>query len=336
MIRRVLPAKSAAELASPVPVAQGATYDTAFWLTYAANLAIMAAHSLLFRYADVVFYFGGSELLLGWIVGVGMVGSLAMRAAQGVGIDRYGPRRMWMLSTLLFIASCLGHLLVTRVDGPLIFALRIGYNCAVAGFYGASITFISARAPLPRMAEMVGMLGTSGFLAMVLGTWLGDVLLGGGPMTLARLRLMFVLAALLGVVNLVLCAFATRHANFRPRSRHVSAWGLLRRYHPGVVLLVSAATGFGLGLPGTFLRPYAESVNIPGIALFFSVYCPTAFAARFLARTLPAPWAIGAYCSWGWARWSSPCSSLRSPTRKGCSASRPCSWASPTPCSFRP
>src|SRR5262249_29428246 len=161
-----------------------------------ANLAIMTAHSLLFRYADVVFYFGGSELLLGWIVGVGMVGSLAMRAAQGVGIDRYGPRRMWILSTLLFIASCLGHLLVTRVDGRLIFALRIGYKCAVAGFYGASITFISARAPLPRMAEMVGMLGTSGFLAMVLGTWLGDLLLGAGPMTLGRLQLMFVLAAL--------------------------------------------------------------------------------------------------------------------------------------------
>jgi MFS family permease len=114
------------------------------------------------------------------------------------------------------------------------------------------------------------------------------LLLGSGPMTLVHLRLMFVLAAALGATNLVLGSLATRRENFQPRSRHVSPFGLLRRYHPGTVLLVAAATGFGLGLPGTFLRPYAESVNIPGIALFFSVYCPTAFAARFLARRLPA------------------------------------------------
>ena len=46
----------------------------------------MIGHSLLFRYADVVFFLGGSELLLGTIVGVGMIGSLAMRLAQGVGL----------------------------------------------------------------------------------------------------------------------------------------------------------------------------------------------------------------------------------------------------------
>ncbi len=263
-------------------------YDLAFWLTYIANLALMIGHSLLFRYADVVFFLGGSELLLGSIVGVGMIGSLAMRLAQGVGIDRYGPRRVWIISGLLFVASCLGHLLLTRTDGPLIFLLRIGYACAFAGFFGASITFISSRAPVSRMAEMVGMLGTSGFMAMVLGTWLGDVMLGGAPMTWGRLQLMFLVCAALGMINVILAFFATRNENFQPSSRHASPLGLLRRYHPGAVLLVSAATGFGLGLPGTFLRPYAESMNIPGIALFFAIYCPTAFVARFLARRLPA------------------------------------------------
>jgi len=288
MIRRVKAPDRTTLLAVGTPAPEGATYDLAFWLTYVANLAIMIGHSLLFRYADVVFFLGGSELLLGSIVGIGMVGSLAMRVAQGVGIDRYGPRRMWILSGLLFIASCLGHLLLTRADTPLIFLLRIGYACAIAGFFGASITFISARAPVSRIAEVVGMLGTSGFLAMVLGTWLGDLLLGGGPMTANHLRLMFCVCAGLGTINVLLALCATWHDDFQPRSRHASAWRLLRRYHPGTVLLVSSATGFGIGLPGTFLRPYAESMDIPGIALFFAVYCPTAFAARFLSRRLPA------------------------------------------------
>ena len=43
----------------------------------------------LFRYADFVTCLGGSEYELGWIVGVGMLGSIAMRIFQGVGIDRY-------------------------------------------------------------------------------------------------------------------------------------------------------------------------------------------------------------------------------------------------------
>ena len=70
-------------------------------------------------------------------------------------------------------------------------------------------------------------------------------------MTLGLLQLMFVTCAVLGLINVILAMFATRHENFRPRSRHASPWRLLRRYHPGAVLLVSAATGFGLGLPGT-------------------------------------------------------------------------------------
>jgi hypothetical protein len=67
---------------------QPAAYGRVFWFSYAANLCIMVAITLLFRYADFVTLLGGDEFDLGWIVGVGMVGSLAMRCAQGVGIDR--------------------------------------------------------------------------------------------------------------------------------------------------------------------------------------------------------------------------------------------------------
>lgn len=265
-----------------------AAYDVAFWLAYASNLSLMVAHSLLFRYADFVFYLGGGELILGWIVGLGMVGSLAMRLAQGVGIDRYGTRKVWLLSSGLFAVACLGHLMVSQVDGPLIFLLRIAYNCAISGFFGASITFISSRAPVTRIAEVVGMLGTSGFLAMVLGTWLGDALLGESAADLVRLRLMFVLAAALGVGCMALGWLATRGEPAKAPRRHVSPFALLRRYHPGAVLVVGAATGFGLGLPGTFLRPYAKSIDVAGIAIFFAIYAPTAFVARFLTRRLPA------------------------------------------------
>src|SRR5262245_25888812 len=96
------PAPSRAEDAS----AFGA-YGWPFWLAYVNNLCLMTAMSMLYRgYADLVSVLGGDEWELGWILGVGMVGSLLVRAAQGVGIDHYGPRLMWICSTALFAIAC--------------------------------------------------------------------------------------------------------------------------------------------------------------------------------------------------------------------------------------
>ena len=77
-------------------------YGPAFWFAYTANLFIMIAVAILFRYADLVTSLGGTEFHLGWIVGIGTVGSLFTRLALGSGIDRNGPRLVWMGSALLF------------------------------------------------------------------------------------------------------------------------------------------------------------------------------------------------------------------------------------------
>jgi MFS family permease len=137
------------------------------------------------------------------------------------------------------------------------------------------------------MAEVVGMLGTSGFLAMVIGAWLGDLLLGRSPIEMHQLQWMFSLAGALGVASMTLGWLATRGEIHAPARRQISPFALLRRYHPGAVLLVGAATGFGLGLPGTFLRPYAASIGLTKIVAFFAIYAPTAFIARFTTRRLP-------------------------------------------------
>ena len=75
----------------------------------------MAAVALLFRYADFVTLLGGNEFHLGWIVGVGMVGSLLTRLVLGSCIDRYGARRLWLISTVLFVATCFAHLAVPAI-----------------------------------------------------------------------------------------------------------------------------------------------------------------------------------------------------------------------------
>jgi len=266
---------------------EATTYDRVFWFAYAANTLVMVAVSLLFRYADFIHYLGGSELDLGWIVGIGMIGSLVMRLVQGTGIDHFGPRCVWVLSNCLFVVSLLAHLFVTNVDGPIVYMVRIAFNTSVAGIFGASITNISLRAPTQRLAEVLGTLGTSGFLGMMIGTLLGDHLFGSGPINWEHLRQMFITAACLGAVSMVFAILATRD-EIRPSRRHNPPlpW-LVRRYHPGRLLVIGIMMGVGLGMPQIFVRAFTAEIGLPGIAVFFWIYAPAAFVARMTTRQLP-------------------------------------------------
>lgn len=250
-------------------------------------MLVMVAIAVLYRYADFVTYLGGSELHLGWIVGLGMVGSLLMRIFLGSAIDRYGCRLMWLGGLVLLVASCFGHLLITRHDGPAIYLLRFAYCSAMAAIFGGSMTFISGRAPVVRMAEMLGMLGTSGFLGMVLGAQLGDLLVHGPIHERWQVDRLFWVSGLIGLSALATAWWATWGC--RPpvqRKRPPMLW-LLRRYFPGTILLVSLAMGFGYGLPQTFLRTYAADLKIPRIGLFFAMYAVTAVVTRILTRRWP-------------------------------------------------
>jgi MFS family permease len=276
----------------PAEAADGAAFGAPFWLTYAANTSTMVAVSILYRYGDFVSFLGGDEVDLGWIVAAGMVGSLLMRLAQGSGIDTYGPRRIWLWSSGLLFASCLGHLWVTTAHGPLIYALRVLFQTSVSGFFGASITYISGRAPIARMAEVIGTLGTSGFIGMMIGTQIGDLLLSYRELDQGHIRHLFLAVTAITVAGFVFSWFATRGDGARSKRRQPPMLLVIRRYHPGAVLWAGAAAGFGLGLPTIFLTRYAAELQIPKLAVFFWIYAPTAFATRLLIRRLPQLWGV--------------------------------------------
>jgi MFS family permease len=265
----------------------GDVYGRRFWLVYLGNTAFTVATALMYRYADFVLYLGGTEWNVGLIVGVGMVGSLSMRLFQGFGIDHFGPRRIWLWSNCAFILSLFAHTLITDVRGPMIFALRILYATSMAGVYGSSITSVSRRLPLARMAEVVGTLGTSGFIGMAVGPMLGDVFCGHDPITRTDLNTMFLVATGLGIVSLVCAELATRHEATPRRRRKPHMLWLLRRYHPGGVMALAVVMGIGLVIPTTFLPTFIEQHHIENTGTFFLVYAGTAFLARLSTRRVP-------------------------------------------------
>lgn len=268
---------------------EASSFGPPFWFTYASNLTQMVAVSLLFVYNDFLKLLGGTEFELGLIVGLGMVGSIIMRFVQGVGIDRFGARRIWLASTSLFIVSCLGNLLVRDIDSPAVYMLRILYQSSVAGIFSASITFVSGRAAVARMAEVVGTLGTSGFIGMMAGTAIGGMIVGDESADRAEINHLFLTAALFASLAFTFAWFATR-GTVAPvkRRRGPPLWWLLRRYNPGLILLMSIATGLGLNLPTVFLRPYVEHYHLDGgLVMFFNTYPPIAFIMRLTLRRVP-------------------------------------------------
>ncbi len=255
----------------------------------------MITVSLMFRYADFITFLGGTEYELGWIVGIGMVGAVFMRALQGIGVDRYGAGNIWLISATVVIFSLLGHLGVTRIDSPWIYALRILYATSLAGAFGASIVYVSLRAPAERIGETIGGLGSSGFIGMALGPILADYLFTLPGDSRTRVDRMFLWATAAAILSW----FATLAARLLEgriartgKQRRVPILWLLRRYHPGPILMVGIAMGLGIGIPFYFLRPFAERLGIEGIRTFFVIYAAVAFLARVFGRRLPDRWGV--------------------------------------------
>lgn len=273
-------------------------FDSTFWFCYVANCSLMMAVSLLFRYADLVRFLGGSEMDLGLIVGVGMLGALATRVVQGVGIDRLGAKWIWVMSLMLFASSTLAHLAISHVNGPAIYVARICLTTSIAGAFGSSLTYVTLRAPQNRMAETIGVIGTSGFIGLALGPTLGDFFLAGDVITWPQLARLLAAAAGLSLVAL---AFVLGIANppRRSRTRRIPVFAVLRRYHPGWMLLVAAAVGLVLGLPNTFLNAYANELGLVRIKIFFLVYAATALAVRIRFRQLVDRWGVLPAIQWG-------------------------------------
>ena len=59
----------------------GTIYSRTFWLAYFANLSIVTANALTFRFAEFVNFLGGTEQLAGMLISAGIAGALIAREA---------------------------------------------------------------------------------------------------------------------------------------------------------------------------------------------------------------------------------------------------------------
>ncbi len=273
----------------PAEPAEEGIYTGAFWMAYAANMMLVAANTMSYRFADFVKFLGRSEETTGWIVNLGLIGALLSRLVLGAAMDRFVIGRVWGAGALCFTTGSLLFLTIEEV-GPTIILARFLFALGLAVMFVGSNAHIQLKVPHHRRTEAIGSLGSSGFVGMIAGAQLETLLRRWIVDPENFFHTLFLIAAFVGVAYLILVWRLTRDDHYETPDVTPLAPTLLRRYWPGPVMLVALLMGMGFSVTTVFLTRYAQQLGAEsGFRLFFSSYAVAAFSFRILSRT--------------WSRW---------------------------------
>ncbi len=205
-----------------------AIYNRSFWLAYAANMSLVAANTLTFRFAEFVDLLRGTEEDTGWIVGIALAGSLLSRIWLGQAIDRFGVRKLWLVGISLYWRgrSACG----VRVNWGCRFTWRETHSRSGSQPCLSARTCISScesRASADRGDRQPR---SSGFVGMIFGAQLGDWMFKNYEGLALFSTRCFAATALFGLMYLGFVLALTHHdVHVRPEvtpPAHV----LIRRY----------------------------------------------------------------------------------------------------------
>lgn len=258
-------------------------YIRAFWLSFVANFLLVTANTLTFRFAEYVKFLGGNEEMTGRIVSIGLVGSLFWRAFLGQAIDRFGVRKVWIGSSGAYLLG-LWMILKSPDIGWELYAARILFALGLASMFAAALAHVQGLAPASRRTEIIGTYGASGFLGMICGAQLSDLIFHTFPESRGLYQVLFGLSMAMGAAHVALGILITAGHNHVSPDVTPPMHRLLLRYCPATVFVVTAMMGLSFAVTTVFLTRYATELGLSGIRTFFSAYAITAFVMRFVAR----------------------------------------------------
>ncbi len=214
---------------------------------------------------------------------MGLVGSLFFRAFLGQALDQLGIRKIWIVCSLINITGSAMVLSAPDV-GIQIYAARIIFVIGLSGMFASSVSHIQRLAPLNRRTEIIGTFGASGFIGMICGANLGDLIFHSYPESRQLYHVLFGISLLASVLHMCLAIWLTRTERHETPSFTPPIHKLMMRYWPHRVFLVTLMMGMGFAVTMTFLTRYSTELGLSGIRTFFTAYAITAFTMRLIAR----------------------------------------------------
>ena len=244
------------------------------------------------HYARWITFLGGDVEQVGFIMGAGSVAGLFLRPWIGQWIDRIGARNVWLLGYVIFGIGAVANLGLSGL-GVGIFLCRSLLILGAAFVFSSSLAYITHHAPPERRTEAIGILGVGGFIGMILGPILGDLILGE-TRTAENFQTLFIVAvASLALPTLLLFFIEPPTAEVRQKSSRLSDFfKTVVRCWPGMIILVVATFGLCMTIPFVFLAKFIDEVgiSIPGVSemgLFFICYAGWGLTVRISSRKIP-------------------------------------------------
>jgi MFS family permease len=227
---------------------------------------------------------GGSTVAAGLFLGLLTYASALSAPFTGALADRFGRRRMLLVSSLAITGFSTAYALAK--SWQLLVGLAFFHGLFWSGLLSASAAYIIGLIPPARRAEGIGYWGMATVLATAFAPALGLELYKHGWVALC---------ASVGTLNLVMAAIAWRLPESEGPARATGAPFFTRDFIEWPVLAVSMSLflcSFGYGGVTSFVAMWTQRSGLSPKGLFFTVFsltvlCMRPFVGRFADRVGP-------------------------------------------------
>lgn len=251
-----------------------------FTLIWLANLFMFLGFQMTIPTIPIfVHSLGGSDQIIGVIVGIFTFSALLFRPYAGHALETKGRGKIYLFGLLLFVLSVGTFGFISSVF--LLIVMRIvqgvgwGFSSTAAG------TIATDLIPPRRRGEGMGYFGISGNFGLAIGPALGLTLVD-----IISFKQLFLFTALLGLIAFLLSlGIRYKKIDMSPDKAHVNRFDVLEKsaINPAVILMFVT---FVFGGIGTFLPLYALEKEISGIQFYFIFYALAVLFVRIFAGKL--------------------------------------------------
>jgi len=220
---------------------------------------------------------GGSDQLIGFVVGIFTFSALLLRPYAGNSLETKGRKFVYLIGLSIFVLSVGSFGFLASIF--LLFAMRVVQGVGWGFSTTASGTIATDLIPASRRGEGMGYYGLSGNLALAFGPSLGLILTG-----VISFKQLFLICAGLGLIALLLSSRIT-YKSVEQRPVGTTKLNLFEKsaLKPSLLLFFITVTFGGIA---AFLPLYTEQKDIGGIQLYFLLYALALMVTRSFAGQL--------------------------------------------------
>ena len=274
-------------------------YTRNFVLLWISNFFMTTCIGCFFLFPLYIKDHGGSESDIGILMGAITISSVLFRPWISQAVDRFGRKKSFLLGGFSFLILPLLYLLfqgdIADFYLPLIM-LRIFQGMGIALCFTAAFTIIADIVPQERLNEGIGMFGVTGLIGVATGPAISEPIINHFGYGAYFLTISGIAVCLL----LLLIPLPETMVKNTHRDESISFLEVLKMKKIFGTGVLTIFFGFALATQGSFVSPFAESLGVPNISVYFITYSFGAVLARVFGSKLAdrmgelrvIPWAL--------------------------------------------